>query len=109
MIGRMSLQKTFQGDLEGSALGQMLATSGEVQGSAAYVAIDRVQGSLHGRAGSFSLQHRGVMDRGTAQLAITIVPDSGSGELTGISGTFDIRVSDGQHFYDIEYELPAAG
>jgi hypothetical protein len=84
----------------------MLATMGEVKGSAAYVAIDRVTGSLHGRDGGFSIQHCGVMDRGVPQLSITIVPDSGAGELAGITGTMGIRIEDGQHFYDLEYELP---
>jgi len=105
-VGRMSLYKQFHGDLQAVARGQMLATMGEVKGSAAYVAIDRVTGSLHGRDGGFSIQHCGVMDRGVPQLSITIVPDSGVGELAGITGTMGIRIEDGQHFYDLEYELP---
>jgi hypothetical protein len=105
-VGRMSLYKQFHGDLQAVARGQMLATMGEVKGSAAYVAIDRVTGSLHGRDGGFSIQHCGVMDRGVPQLSITIVPDSGAGELAGITGTMGIRIEDGQHFYDLEYELP---
>jgi hypothetical protein len=107
-IGRMALFKQFSGDLEGSAHGQMLATHGQVAGSAAYVALDRVNGRLHGREGAFSLQHCGVMDRGTPQLSLTVVPDSGTGELTGLSGSMAIRIVEGQHFYDIHYSLPDA-
>ena len=105
-IGRMALLKEFQGDLVGSARGQMLATRTEVKGSAAYVALDRVTGSLCGRNGGFSLVHAGSMNRGEPTLTITIVPDSGSDELSGISGSFAIRIVDGQHFYDMEYDLP---
>jgi Protein of unknown function (DUF3224) len=105
-VGRMSLYKQFHGDLQAIARGQMLATMGEVKGSAAYVAIDRVTGSLHGRDGGFSIQHCGVMNRGVPQLSISIVPDSGVGDLAGITGTMAIRIEDGQHFYDLDYELP---
>jgi hypothetical protein len=105
-IARMSLHKEFQGELKAIALGQMLAAMSPVKGSAAYVAIDRVTGSLQGRQGSFSLYHCGVMDRGTPQLTVSIVPDSGTDELTGISGNLAIRVEEGQHFYDLEYQLP---
>lgn len=107
-IGRMALSKRFHGDLQATALGQMLATRTPTQGSAAYVALDRVTGSLHGRSGSFSLQHSGTMDRGTPTLDIMIVPDSGTGELTGISGRLRIRIDEGRHFYELDYELPDA-
>ena len=108
-IGRMALFKQFSGDLEGSAHGQMLTSHGDVAGSAAYVALDRVTGLLHGRSGSFSLQHCGVMDRGAPQLTVTVVPDSGNGELQGIRGNLAIRIADGQHLYEFDYTLPEPG
>lgn len=105
-IGRMALSKRFHGDLDASALGQMLATRTPTPGSAAYVALDRVTGTLHGRAGSFSLQHSGTMDRGAPTLDIMIVPDSGTDALAGISGRLRIRIDEGRHFYELDYELP---
>lgn len=105
-IGRMALSKRFHGDLQATALGQMLATRTPTPGSAAYVALDRVTGSLHGRSGSFSLQHSGTMDRGAPTLDIMIVPDSGTAELSGISGRLRIRIEEGLHFYELDYELP---
>jgi hypothetical protein len=107
-VARMGLHKQFHGDLQAIARGQMLATMTDVEGSAGYVAMDRVTGSLHGRNGSFSLQHSGTMNRGSPHLSISIVPDSGTGELTGITGTLGIRIEQGQHFYDLEYELPGS-
>jgi hypothetical protein len=107
-IGRMALSKRFHGDLQASALGQMLATRTPTPGSAAYVALDRVTGSLHGRTGSFSLQHSGTMDRGAPTLDIKIVPDSGTEQLAGISGRLRIRIEEGRHFYELDYELPDA-
>ena len=106
-IGRMALHKRFEGELVGEALGQMLATRTPVEGSAVYVALDRVEGELHGRRGGFSLHHLGVMDRGQPALDVRIVPDSGSGGLAGISGRLDIRIEGKEHFYELEYELPA--
>ena len=108
-LGRMSLAKQFHGELEAASLGEMLtAMSASVQGSGAYVAVERVTGTLGGRSGSFALQHTGVMNRGIPQLTITVVPDSGTGELTGITGKLNIRIeAGGKHFYDFEYELPA--
>jgi len=108
-LGRMALDKQFHGDLEATSVGEMLtAMSTSVQGSGAYVAVERVTGNLQGRSGSFALYHIGVMNRGVPQLTITVVPDSGTGELTGIAGKLNIRIeSDGKHFYDLEYELPA--
>src|SRR3954469_13202308 len=79
-VGRMAIEKQFQGDLDATSKGEMLATRTAVDGSAGYVALERVTGSLHGRAGSFSLQHSGTMDRGSARLSVTVVPDSGTGE-----------------------------
>jgi hypothetical protein len=105
-VGRMALEKHFQGDLVGVGKGQMLAVGTAVDGSAGYVAMERVQGTLHGREGSFALQHHGVMNRGTPQLAITIVPDSGTDGLSGIAGALTIRIADGTHYYELAYSLP---
>lgn len=106
-VGRLSLDKQFHGDLEGTSKGQMLAVQGGVQGSAGYVAMERISGTLRGRTGTFALQHSGTMDRGAPTLSITVVPDSGTGELAGIAGTFTIDISDGKHAYGFEYTLPA--
>ena len=106
-LGRMSLDKTFEGDFSGTGRGEMLSAMTAVKGSAGYVAIERVSGSLNGRRGSFVMQHTGTMTRGAPQLAITIVPDSGTGELTGIAGVFKLDITGGKHLYTIEYTLPA--
>ena len=105
-LGRLLLSKTYHGDLQATAQGQMLSAITPTTGSAGYVAIEHVTGTLHGRAGSFVLQHSGLMNRGEKQLVITVVPDSGSGELAGLQGRLDIRISEGQHFYDMAYSLP---
>jgi hypothetical protein len=107
-IGRMALHKVFEGDLQGTANGQMLAVRGSVDGSAGYVAMDQVQATLDGRQGGFALQHSGTMDRGAPSLRIAVVPDSGSGGLAGISGTLSIDIRDGTHYYDFAYRLPEA-
>lgn len=105
-LGRMSIDKQIAGDLVATTRGQMLsATTGE-SGSAAYVAIERVEGRLHERAGSFVLQHTGTMTRGTPSLSVHVVPDSGTGELVGLRGRFDIVIADGEHRYVFEYSLP---
>src|SRR3954464_5208482 len=96
-LARMILDKQFHGDLEATSQGQMLAAGTAVQGSAGYVALEQVSGTLAGRAGTFVLQHYGIMDRGTPQLMITVVPDSGTGELTGISGKMAIQIEGGKH------------
>ena len=109
-VGRMSIDKTFSGDLQGSSQGEMLSAMTAVKGSAAYVAIERVTGSLHGRQGSFVLQHTGVMDRGTPRLDVTVVPDSGTGELGSLAGRMAIDIVAGKHLYTFDYSLdrPAA-
>lgn len=107
-MGRMSLDKQFQGPLQATARGEMLMAGTKTEGSAAYVAIERVTGTLDGRAGSFVLQHYGVMNRGAPSLTITVVPDSGTGQLAGLTGTMTIDVSGGKHAYTMEYTLPAA-
>lgn len=105
-LGRMSIDKQFHGDLEATSRGEMLTAMSDVKGSAGYVAVERVTGTLHGRRGSFSLQHSGTMNRGTQSLTITVVPDSGTGELTGLLGKMKIIIaSDGKHSYDFEYTL----
>ena len=106
LLGRLSLDKTFQGDLTGSSRGEMLTAMTEVKNSAGYVAIERITGTLHGKPGSFVLQHSGTMTRGAQQLVITVVPDSGTGALAGLAGTMVITITDGKHFYDFSYTLP---
>ena len=105
-VGRMALDKQFHGDLEGTSKGQMLAVSTDVPESAGYVAMERVNGTLHGRKGTFALQHNGVMTRGEPELSITVVPDSGTGELAELAGNMTIDIVDGKHFYELEYILP---
>jgi hypothetical protein len=106
MLGRMSLEKIFKGDLEGVGKGEMLTGGDPKSGSAGYVAMEQVSGTLHGKKGTFLLQHNGSMNRGDHALSITVVPDSGTGELTGISGTLTIKIEDGKHFYEFDYTLP---
>jgi hypothetical protein len=105
-VGRMSLDKQFAGDLVAIGKGEMLTAITQTKGSAGYVAIERVTGTLHGRKGSFVFQHSGTMDRGAQQLSITVVPDSGTEELAGITGRFTLNIVDGKHFYEFEYSLP---
>jgi hypothetical protein len=107
-VGRMSIDKQFHGDLEATSKGQMLAISTEVKGSAGYVAMERVTGTLQGRTGTFALQHSGTMTRGVPQLVITVVPDSGTGQLVGLSGKMTINIVDGKHSYDFEYTLDSS-
>ena len=104
-VGRMAIDKQFRGDLEATSRGQMLAAMTDVEGSAGYVAIERVTGTLDGRSGTFALQHSGTMTRGVPQLTITVVPDSGTGELVGLTGRMMIDIADGKHSYDFEYTL----
>jgi hypothetical protein len=107
-LTRMTIDKQFHGDLEATSKGEMLsAMSEDVKNSGVYVAIERVTGTLAGRKGSFALHHTGLMDRGQPHLTISVVPDSGTGELKGISGTMNIIIApDGKHSYDFEYQLP---
>lgn len=104
-VGRVLLDKQFHGDLEATAKGQMLTAMTAVQGSAGYVAIEQVTGKLKGRAGTFMLQHDGIMDRGKPQLSLKVVPDSGTGELAGLTGTMDIINEGGKHSYVFDYTI----
>lgn len=104
-LGRMSIDKQFTGDLTGTSTGEMLTAMTKTNGSAGYVAIERVTGTLHGRAGTFVLQHTGTMTRGAQQLVITVVPDSGTGELAGLAGSMRIIIDAGKHAYEFDYTL----
>ena len=108
-IGRMLLDKQFHGDLEATSKGTLLAAGSGAKGtSGGYVALEIVTGTLKGRTGTFVLQHTGIMDRGTPSLSVTVVPDSGTGQLTGLTGKMNITIADGKHSYDLEYTLPEA-
>lgn len=106
-VGRLSLDKQFHGDLEGTSKGQMLAVRSDVEGSAGYVAMERVAGTLAGRRGTFALQHSGTMNRGAPTLVISVVPDSGTGQLAGLAGTMTIDIVEGKHLYTFDYTLLA--
>jgi hypothetical protein len=105
-IGRFTIDKQFHGDLEGSSKGEMLGAGSPAKGSAGYVAMEKVGGTLHGRTGSFVLQHSGTMHKGAQQLTVTVVPESGTGQLSGLAGTMIIKITDGKHFYEFDYTLP---
>jgi hypothetical protein len=111
-LSRLTIDKRFHGDLEGISKGEMLALQTEVKGSAGYVALERVSGKLKGRSGSFVLQHSATMNRGDPDTQITVVPDSGTGELRGLSGRMNITVlPDGAHNYEFDFKIdprPAA-
>jgi hypothetical protein len=104
-LGQSALDKTYFGDLEAQARGQMLTAITQTRGSAVYVAIERVDGTLQGRRGTFCLAHYGRMARGEQHQRIEIVPDSGTGELAGITGTLTIRIAEGVHHYELDYTL----
>ena len=104
-LGRLLIDKQFRGGLTGSSKGEMLSAGGNVKGSAGYVAIEKFSGALNGRSGAFVLQHSGTMNRGEAQLSVTVVPDSGTDELQGIKGRMTIRITGGKHFYEFEYSI----
>ena len=104
-VGRMALDKQFFGDLAATSKGVMLAVGTAVEGSAGYVAMEQVTGRLHDRSGSFALQHSGTMARGAQQLTISVVPDSGTGDLVGLLGAMTIEIDDGKHSYDFAYTL----
>lgn len=105
-LGRMSIDKTFHGELEATSRGEMLSVMTSMQGSAGYVAIEQVTGSLSGKSGSFVLQHFGTIDRGSDRLILEVVPDSASGEISGLTGIMMIKIEDGQHYYELNYDVP---
>jgi hypothetical protein len=105
-VARMLLYKEFRGDLEAIAHGEMMATHEPLTGAGVYVALDRVMGTLHGRSGSFLIAHRGIRNADGQELSIVIVPGSGTGQLTGITGTMGIEIVEKAHFYSVEYEVP---
>ncbi|CAN5494359.1 DUF3224 domain-containing protein [soil metagenome] len=108
-IGRLGMSKTYSGDLAGTAKGQMLGSQSEaVPGSGGYVAMERVTGTLNGKKGSFTLQHIGTMQGGKFDLNVAVVPDSGTGELTGIAGKLKIIIDGDKHLYEFEYSMPGA-
>ena len=109
LLGRMSIEKQFRGDLEATSKGQMLTGGTAIKNSAGYVAIERVTGSLKGRKGSFILQHSGLMNRGTPSLVITVVADSGTDQLEGLKGTMTINIEAGKHSYQLDYTLADRG
>jgi hypothetical protein len=106
-LGRMSLDKQFHGDLEADSKGEMLTGAGTVKGSGAYVAMERVSGRLHRRTGTFILHHNGTMQNGVFHLNVQVAPDSGTGQLTGLTGTMNIIIIEGKHSFDFAYTLPA--
>jgi Protein of unknown function (DUF3224) len=108
ILGRLSIDKRYTGDLNATGQGEMLSAGTGVQGSAGYVAIEKVTGTLHGREGTFTLQHSATMNRGAPSLSITVVPDSGTGALTGIAGTMLIIIENKQHSYIFDYTLDGA-
>lgn len=105
-LARMSIDKTFHGELDATSQGEMLSAITSTHGSAGYVAIEQVTGSLSAKSGSFVLQHFGTMDKGRDRLVLEVVPDSASGELSGLTGAMVIKIEDGQHFYEFNYALP---
>lgn len=104
-ISRLLLDKVFHGDLEATSQGQMLALSTAVEGSAGYVAMEQVTATLQGKTGKFALQHFGKMTRGTPDLNVTVVPDSGTNDLSGLSGTMQITIAEGKHSYEFDYNI----
>ena len=104
-LNRMSIDKTFYGELNATSKGEMLSARTSVKGSAGYVAIEQVSGQLSGKKGSFVLQHYGMMNKGEQTLILEVVPDSGTGELKGLSGEMQINIEDGKHFYEFEFRL----
>ena len=109
LFGRVMLEKQFHGDLEATSKGEMLsAGTGSKGSSGAYVALERVTGTLQGRSGSFTLVHIGIMDHGVPQMTITVVPDSGTAQFEGMNGKMNIKIEEGgKHFYDLDYTLPS--
>ena len=108
-VGSFTLDKSYHGPLEAHSVGETLAVRTAVEGSAGYVAIEQVTGTLDGKQGSFALQHSATMNRGAPNLSIAVIPDSGTGALAGLAGTMDIRIEGGKHFYDFRYTIGEQG
>ncbi|MCP4416377.1 MAG: DUF3224 domain-containing protein, partial [Chloroflexi bacterium] len=104
-LGRMSIDKTFQGDLAAKSHGEMLTAMTSVEGAAGYVAIEQVSGMLHGKSGTFVLQHFGIMNARESRLVLEVIPDSGTGELANLAGKMSIQIENGKHFYTFDYSL----
>ena len=104
-LGRMSIDKTFSGDLQATSKGEMLSAMTPIKDSAGYVAIEQIYGSLAGKTGSFVLQHFGIMNHGDNRLILEVVPESGTGQLAGLSGKMSIKIDNGKHYYVFDYEL----
>lgn len=104
-LARLTIDKVFQGDLVGSSKGQMMSAVTAMEGSAGYVAIEQVNGTLHGRSGSFVLQHSSTLHRGVPQQSIQVVPDSATGELQGLKGRMVVSRVNAEHHYDFEFEF----
>jgi len=107
-LGRLSIDKQYHGDIEGTGKGEMLTAGNAASGSAGYVAIEHVSAVIGGKRGTFALQHSGTMDKGALSLTISVVPGSGTGDLAGISGTMNIIIENGKHSYVFDYSLPGA-
>ena len=105
-LGRMSIDKTFQGDLEAKSHGEMLTAMTAVEGAAGYVAIEQVSGTLHGKHGTFVLQHFGIMNARESRLVLEVVPESGTSALVNLTGKMTIQIEDGKHGYTFDYSLP---
>ena len=106
-VSRMTIDKQYHGELEGTGKGQMLASGTAVKDTGVYVALEKVEGTLAGKRGTFLLQHSGLMVRGAQTLTITVVPESGTGELAGLSGRMDIKIENGKHYYTFDYTIAA--
>jgi hypothetical protein len=106
-LGRMALDKQFDGALAATSQGEMLSILDREKGSGGYVAMERVTGTLDGRKGSFILQHNATMNRGEAEMNIVVVPDTGTGQLAGISGSMTVKIEGGQHYYYFDYSIGA--
>jgi len=104
-LARLIIDKSFHGDLSATSRGQILSARTATEGSAGYVALEEVSGTLHGRRGAFVLQHSGTLTRGTPALSVTVVPDSGTDQLTGLAGSMTIDIREGKHYYDFAYTL----
>jgi hypothetical protein len=104
-LGRLSIDKTFRGDLVAKSQGEMLSVMTNVEGSAGYVAVEQVSGTLQGKRGTFVLQHFGIMSGGQNRLVLEVVPDSSTGQLANLSGQMTIRIEDGKHLYEFDYSL----